>query len=200
VNNIINLGSLLLNIYLIVLASSAFLLCFLKLKSGLWYLNGIDLMYVSLAFCFELTAQIWPQYISYQSHYFYDLLVPLIFILYLKIVNKHWKTLAIIAAILLISICYSLYLYELLAYSIVVILIVYYGLKNFIKLNKYIFIASVFSMAFVFLFNEINLMVEQREVRWVDANYLPLSMMIVNLNLTLNLLLINAKSSRFFTI
>ncbi len=85
-------------------------------------------------------------------------------------------------------------------YSIVVILIVYYGLKNFIKLNKYIFIASVFSMAFVFLFNEINLMVEQREVRWVDANYLPLSMMIVNLNLTLNLLLINAKSSRFFTI
>jgi hypothetical protein len=170
------------------------------LKSGLWYLNGIDLMYVSLAFCFELTAQIWPQYISYQSHYFYDLLVPLIFILYLKIVNKHWKTLAIIAAILLISICYSLYLYELMAYSIVVILIVYYGLKNFIKLNKYIFIASVFSMAFVFLFNEINLMVEQREVRWVDANYLPLSMMIVNLNLTLNLLLINAKSSRFFTI
>jgi len=194
------LGVLLLNIYFNILWITTFFLLYLKLKSGLWYLKGIDLGYVLLACFFELIAQIWPKYIIFQSHYFYDLLVPLTLILYLKIVNKHWKTLAIIGAILLISICYSLYLYELMAYSIVVILIVYYGLKNFIKLNKYIFIASVFSMAFVFLFNEINLMVGQREVRWLDSNYLPMYITIVNLNLTLNLLLINAKSSRFFTV
>jgi hypothetical protein len=194
------LGSLSLNIYFSILCASIFLLWYLKIKNRFFLVSGIDRVFIGCSVFFEFFGRICPKYLIYQSHYFYDLLVPLTLILYLKIVNKHWKTLAIIGAILLISICYSLYLYELMAYSIVVILIVYYGLKNFIKLNKYIFIASVFSMAFVFLFNEINLMVGQREVRWLDSNYLPMYITIVNLNLTLNLLLINAKSSRFFTV
>ena len=188
-----------LSIYIVLLVSTVILLFYNKIKKQN-YLDFIDSIYILCCVGFELLGRLLIYFKIKPPTSLYDLIVPSVILIALELVFGNILSKIIFILILTFSSLKGFYVFEIVCYALCIIMLIYRGVLTYFKYERVISLMSTFVMAFVFLLSLFNLMMSHRQLFLKDSQYLSYYLVVFSSALVLNLLLINAKSSRYFTV
>lgn len=189
-----------LNLYIGLLILTVIVHFYSRIMKVRKYLDSVDFIYVTSCVFFEFTGRVFSG-LEYELNIsLYDLFLPCMMLFVFERRNGTKKSSKFLMVVLAMSMYFGVYAFEMISYALCIIVIVLYNLKLYLKNQNLITFVSSFVMAVVFLLSMFNLLIEQRAFIWKDSQYLSYYLVVFSSALVLNLLLINAKSSRYFTV